>query len=140
MKIQFTSLILFLAACICGASPRVEFVEKENGALQIVYYNDTGSPLRMLVIPEGLKKSSEKNISESSRWSVERGKPLSDGYVSAGNEGRTEPVGSNSISDLSEIMNRDYDRRRLAVILEWSDGPIKDWRQTKASVTYYEIK
>lgn len=140
MKIQLTSLILIFTACICEASPRVEFFEKENGALQILYYNDTGSPLRMLVIPEGLKKSSEKNITESSRWSVERGKTLSDGYFSGGDEGRTEPVGSNGISNLSEIMNGDYDRRRIAVVLEWNDGPIKDWTQTKASVTYYEVK
>jgi len=140
MKIKITALILLIGTCICGAAPRVEFVEKEKGALEIVYFNDTGSPLRMLVIPEGLKKSHEKNISERSRWSVERGKTLSDGYFASGKEGRIEPVGSNRISDLSEIMEGDYDRKRIAVILEWANGPINDWTKTKASVTYFEIK
>jgi hypothetical protein len=139
MKLHYLLLSLLITT-FCNAVPRVEFIEEENDTLKIVYFNDTGEALRYLVIPEGLKKSNETNITESSRWAIERKDPMSDGYSSAGAKGRTEEIATHTIPNISQVIPQSYDRKRIAVILEWNEGGFESWQNSKATVTYYEIK
>src|SRR5690606_19757176 len=96
--------------------------------------------LRTLIIPEGLKYSNNPNIPDESRWSAERLKKISDGYSKAPALGRKESIGSLTFPEVSGLVPARYDRKRIAVILEWNDGSLSEWGKSRALVYYYEIK
>lgn len=116
------------------AEPRAEF-KKEGDSLKILFFNDTGKGLRFYIAGEGLREIKDPN----SEWKINRLITMAHGRFSAAKIGRKESIGSHTLPGISEMIPDHFDRKRIRVTLEWSDGEFHEWTQSKATVTYYEI-
>ena len=137
---RIATLVLLLACIPTGhAKPHVDVTERDDGYIQIDFFNDTIEALRYLIVPEALTKREDPNLNDEDKWMIERKEPIS-GYFSASDKNRKDSLGSITLPKTFASVFGDCDSKRLAIILEWSDRNIEDWQQPEVKSTYHSIK
>ena len=110
------------------------------GQLSIDFFNDSGQPLRFIILAEGWIQDAAEGGNVSPRWSYETSSLLSNGYFSATREGRNEKVGSTTVSDVRRTLpNRTYQKIKLRVVLEWDEGDPNIWISPQSRVFHFDV-